>query len=80
MIKSHVDGGGLIIEGSVAEVSAECILVMREIYKRNKKEYGDKIATGILTNMLIKAIDDSVTKEDIASWEISEKEKLAYTE
>lgn len=80
MIKSHVDNGGLIIEGSVAEVSAECILIMREIYKKNKGAYGDKIAVGLLTNMLIKAIDDNVTREDIASWEASEEEKLAYTE
>jgi hypothetical protein len=32
--------GGMHIEGDIAEVSAECILVLREIYKKNKERYG----------------------------------------
>ena len=80
MIKSDYNNGGLHIEGSLSEVSAECILIMRQIYEKNKEEYGEKIALGILTNMLIKAIDDNVTKEQVVTWEANMKEKLAWTE
>ena len=55
----------LIIQGSIAEVSAECVLIMREIYKRNKEQYGQKIAASILTNMVLKAIEEKeYTAED----------------
>lgn len=68
---------GMHIQGDVADVSAECVLVMREIYKRNKEQYGQTIAQGILTNMLVKAIVEDVKKEDI-TWNISEDQKQAY--
>ena len=54
MIRSN-QGQGLVIEGSLADVSAECVLIMREIYKRNEAEYGEEVARGILMNMMIKA-------------------------
>ncbi len=44
----------------MAEISAECVLIMKEIYKKNRELYGKEVATGILTNMLVKAIVDSV--------------------
>ena len=69
---------GLTIEGNISEVSAECVVIMRQIYKRNKEIYGDEIATGILTNMLVKAIKEDV-KEKV-EWKVSEEEKLAYTD
>ena len=70
---------GLVLEGSLSEVSAECILIMREIYKKNKETFNKQIATGILTNMLIKAIDENVKHDDV-EWKTSEEEMLSYTE
>lgn len=70
---------GLKIEGNIKSVSAECILIMREIYKRNKETYNQEIAAGILTNMLIKAIYEDVKKDDV-EWNVSEEEMLSYTE
>lgn len=70
---------GLVIEGNIRDVSAECVLIMREIYKKNKQTYNKEIATGILTNMLVKAIDENAKREDV-EWKVSEQEKLAYTE
>ena len=70
---------GLVIEGNIRDVSAECVLIMREIYKKNKETYNKEIATGILTNMLVKAIDENTKREDV-EWKVSEQEKLAYTE
>lgn len=70
---------GLVIEGNISDVSAECVLIMREIYKKNKQIYNKEIATGILTNMLVKAIDENVKREDV-EWKVSEQEKLEYTE
>ena len=75
-LKNHK---GLVIEGNISDVSAECVLIMREIYKKNKQVYNKEIATGILTNMLVKAIDENAKKEDV-EWKVSEQEKLAYTE
>lgn len=62
---------GLHIAGDIADVSAECILIMREIYKRNKEAYGETIAQGILTNMLVKAIVEDATKQDVV-WSVSD--------
>lgn len=46
------------LEGTLPEVTAQCILVMREIYKRNLAVFAEpEIATGILTNMAVKALD-----------------------
>lgn len=70
---------GLVIEGNIRDVSAECVLIMREIYKKNEQTYNKEIATGILTNMLIKAINEEAKREDV-EWKVSEQEKLAYTE
>ena len=68
---------GLHISGDISDVSAECILIMREIYKRNKEAYGQTIAQGILTNMLVKAIVEDATKEDVV-WAVSDAQKIEY--
>lgn len=68
---------GMHIQGAIADVSAECILVMREIYKRNKETYGQTIAQGILTNMLVKAIVEDAKREDVL-WDISQEEMQGY--
>ena len=52
---------------------------MREIYKKNKEIYNKEIATGILTNMLVKAIDENAKHDDV-EWKTSEEEMLNYTE
>ena len=52
--------GKIDLQGDMAEISAECVLIMKEIYKKNRELYGKEVATGILTNMLVKAIVDSV--------------------
>ena len=69
---------GLMIEGDISEVSTECILIMREIYKRNREVFSNEVAIGILTNMLIKAINGKEEKK--VEWKVSEEEKLGYTE
>ena len=77
MIRSNYkDGEGLRIEGSLSEVSTECVLIMREVYERNVEIYGREMALGILTNMLVKAVSKDIKEAS----EVSEEEKLAYTE
>lgn len=80
MIRSNWENyEGLVMEGSLSGVSAECVMILREIYKKNKELYGKEIALGILTNMLLKAIDENNTAEKI-EWKISNEEKMGYTE
>lgn len=55
---------GLKISGSINEVSAQCVLIMKEIFLRNQQQYGYQIAKSILTNMLIKAIKPDMKKEE----------------
>ena len=65
MISSNLkEHKGLKIEGNIREVSAECILIMREIFKKNMETYGKEIAMGILTNMLISAIEEDLKNEE----------------
>lgn len=68
---------GLHIEGDISDVSAEAILIWREIYKRNVEYYGDTIAKGILVNMLTKAVFEDVKREDI-DWGVSDKQVEEY--
>ena len=72
---------GLTIEGNLRDVSAQCVIIMSQIYKKNKEYYNRQVAMGILTNMLIKAVSDveGVTAEPV-TWEVSEEEKMDYTE
>ena len=63
MIK--VDRNKLTIEGELAEVSAECVMAMRAIYRKNLELFPEpEIAAGILTNMAVKAMMPD-TNEDI---------------
>ena len=81
MIRSNFKNHqNLIIEGNIREVSAECVLIMKEIYKKNLKLYNKEIAAGILTNMLIRAIESVNDEEAKVEWRISEEEKMGYTE
>lgn len=81
MIKSNWENyEGLVIEGNISKVSAECVMIIRQIYKRNKELYGQEIALGILTNMMLKAIDEKNEVKQKIEWNISEEEKMEYTE
>lgn len=81
MIKSNWENyEGLVIEGSISKVSAECVMIIRQIYKRNKELYGQEIALGILTNMMLKAIDEKNEVKQKIEWNVSEEEKMGYTE
>lgn len=52
-----VDKGHVEVDGNLAEVSAEAVLVLREIYKTLMKEYKEiGIANGLLINLVKKAI------------------------
>lgn len=52
------NGKGLKMTGTMAEISAECVMALRAIYKKNLEIFPEpEIATGILTNMFIKALD-----------------------
>lgn len=68
---------GLHISGDIADVSAEAILILREIYKRNEEAYGETIAKGILVNMLTKAIFPEVAREDV-TWDVNETQAQDY--
>ena len=53
----RVEKGNMEVKGNIAEVSAECILVLRELYKKMLKEYPEReIANGILLNMIMKVV------------------------
>lgn len=81
MIKSNWENyEGLVIQGSISKVSAECVLIMREIYKRNKELYGKEVALGILMNMALKAIDEKNEVKQKVDWEKTIEEKMGYTE
>lgn len=81
MIKSNWENyEGLVIEGNISKVSAECVMIIRQIYKRNKELYGQEIALGILTNMMLKAIDEKNEVKQKIEWNVSEEEKMEYTE
>lgn len=52
------NGKGLKMTGTMAEISAECVMALRAIYKKNLEIFPEpEIATGILTNMFMKALD-----------------------
>ena len=62
---------------NIKELKIECIALMKEIYKILSKKYKSQIAKGIMFDMLKQSIYDN---KEIIIQEISDKEKLAYTE
>lgn len=74
MIKADFrNGDGLHIEGDISDVSAEAILILRELYKRNVETYGETVARGLLTNMVVKAVFEDAKREDVPiTWSVSE--------
>lgn len=59
----YVNRNELKMSGTLAEVSTECIMALREIYRKNLETYPEpEIATGILTNMIIKAMAGDLEK------------------
>lgn len=64
MIKIDSDEKKMEIKGKLAQVSAECIMIMRAIYRKNLELFAEpEIAVGILTNMVIKAMMPDEVKE-----------------
>ena len=64
MIKVDMRGGqGLEMRGSLADVSAECVLVLEELYKKNLENFEEKVAVGIMTNLVLRAIGEVENKE-----------------
>lgn len=74
----NAENGKINIKGNIADVSAECVLVLREIYKRNREKFSEEVALGILMNMMIRAIENPGGQD--TKWEKSEEEIMAYTE
>ena len=76
------NGRGLKIQGDSVEVSTECTLIMREIYKKNREIFSHETALGILMSMLVKAIKEETSEEDQEKieWRAGEEEKMGYTE
>ena len=72
-----IDNNNFQIEGNVKELRTECVVLMREVYKKLSKKYKSQIATGIMFDILKQSIYDN---KEIIIQEISDKEKLAYTE
>ena len=67
----HIDKNGLKMSGTLAEVSAECILILREIYKKNLENVAEpEIAAGILRHMMIHAADINFGNEEQLEKEI----------
>ncbi len=53
----HVENGNLKMTGNLAEVSAECVMALRAIYKKNLDIQAEpEIAKGIIVNMVVKAM------------------------
>lgn len=51
------------MRGSLADVSAECVLVLEELYKKNLENFEEKVAVGIMTNLVLRAIGEVENKE-----------------
>ena len=63
MIKSELSlGGSLEINGSIAEVESEIVMILREIYKQQKEKHGGPIAQAIILNLVVKAIQSAGDK------------------
>ena len=81
MINTDLRGKkGLHITGDIADVSAEVILILRQIYKRNVEVYGETVARGLMVNMMTKAIFEDLTKEELEDieWGVSETQVQDY--
>lgn len=49
----------LVLEGPFPTVSAECVLVLKELYKEHVKRFNQEMGVGFMTNLLIRAISES---------------------
>lgn len=58
------NNNGLKMRGTIEDVSAECVLIMRQLYLKNSKQYGQEISKSILMNMLNKAIEKKQEKDE----------------
>lgn len=66
----------IYIKGQVKDIREECVFLMGVLYKQQMKFNSRDAAKGYLVDILLQAID----KKDMVEREISEQEKMAYTE
>ena len=60
MIKADLDGKKIELAGSIDQIGTECVLVMKQIFNKNKQTWGVLGAQGVLVNLLMLTLDDSV--------------------
>lgn len=71
-----VPASKIYIKGQVKDIREECVFLMGVLYKQQMKFNSRDAAKGYLVDILLQAID----KKDMVEREISEQEKMAYTE
>ena len=62
MIRADLDNKKIELAGSMDEIGTECVLVMKQIFERNKETWGVLGAQGVLVNLLMLTLDESVSK------------------
>ena len=83
ILNNEDNGKVLKMSGDIKELTAECVMIMRELYKRNLELFPEpEIAGGIMANMLVKALDlykvlekEKIDEEIVLTNELSEQEK-----
>lgn len=63
MIKIDKENG-LIMKGRMAEVQAEAIIILSQLFKKNVELHGLELAEVIMTNLMTKAIVSDATWVD----------------
>lgn len=71
-----VPASKIYIKGQVKDIREECVFLMGALYKQRMKFSSEDAAKGYLIDILLQAID----KKDMVEREITEQEKMAYTE
>ena len=65
MIRADLDNKKIELAGSMDEIGTECVLVMRQLFEKNKETWGVLGAQGILVNLLMLTLDGSTDKINI---------------
>lgn len=62
MIIADLDNKKIELAGSMDEIGTECVLVMKQIFEKNKETWGVLGAQGVLVNLLMLTLDENVSK------------------
>ncbi len=65
MIRADLDNKKIELAGSMDQIGTECVLVMKQIFNKNKQTWGVLGAQGVLVNLLMLTLDGSTDKIDI---------------